>query len=171
MGISRDISKACLNAATQERFWKKVKFSPGDCWFWTAALSRGYGSFAIGSQRDGTRRKMLAHRYSYEVSIGPIPDGLILDHLCRTPNCVHPLHVEPTTYKINLDGNWLRHSLLAAAKKRAQTHCNRGHEFDTQNTYHVPKRANGRRCKECARQRRRIREGRTPANLQFSTEE
>ena len=85
-----------------DRFWDKVDTS-GDCWPWLAAENNwGYGLFNVGSRTDGTRRKAYAHRWSYEHLVGPIPEGLQLDHLCRTPACVRPEHLEPVTPSENV---------------------------------------------------------------------
>ena len=80
------------------RFWRKVK--GGDvttCWIWQASLHRGYGQFAVSS-----RQIVIAHRFAYEELVGPIPDGLHLDHLCRQPKCVNPWHLEPVTPLVNV---------------------------------------------------------------------
>lgn len=80
---------------TQDRFWAKVDTS-GSCWLWTGAVSGGYGSLGI----DG--KQYRAHRVAYEWLVGPIPTGLFLDHLCRTPLCVNPVHLEPVTNRENV---------------------------------------------------------------------
>lgn len=72
------------------------------CWIWPNLDVSGYGQIWVGSRNDGTRRRMLAHRASYETFCGPIPDGLGLDHLCATPACVNPDHLEPVTNRENL---------------------------------------------------------------------
>lgn len=79
-----------------ERFWARVD-QTGDCWIWTGHRDRGgYGMFSITNTRH-----QLAHRFAYEDRIGPIPEGLELDHVrergCRRRDCVNPAHLEPVT--------------------------------------------------------------------------
>lgn len=75
------------------RFLAKMSVDEASgCWVWTAArTSKGYGQFRIGP------RPVRAHRYAYTLLVGPIPDGLQLDHLCRNRLCVNPGHLEPVT--------------------------------------------------------------------------
>ncbi len=88
----------------EDRFWSHVdKNGPmipdlgTRCWDWTAALMhRGYGHFGVTS--SDIRR---SHRYSYELSHGPIPKGLVIDHLCFRPKCVNPSHLRVITPKKN----------------------------------------------------------------------
>jgi hypothetical protein len=94
-----------VRVALSDRFWPKVqKAQPSDlspngwagCWLWTASLNKaGYGQVNVG---DTPR---LAHRVSYEMNIGEIPSGLVIDHLCRRPSCVNPAHLEPVTHAVN----------------------------------------------------------------------
>lgn len=79
------------NKATDELFWEKVDKS-GDCWIWTAYIkSDGYGQF-------GVRRRLVgAHRYAYETQVGPIPEGMHIDHACRNRACVNPDHLRVVT--------------------------------------------------------------------------
>lgn len=78
-------------------FWDAVNEN-GDCWEWQMARnSSGYGSYMVE-----TRTAMLAHRYAYEQMVGPIPEGLEIDHLCRNRGCVRPDHLEPVTHSENM---------------------------------------------------------------------
>jgi len=132
----------------KERFLEKVKKS-GTCWNWDASIRRGgYGRFTING------KSVVAHRFSYELLIGPIPEGMQLDHLCRNRKCVNPDHLEPVTLQENLrrgEGN--KKATIAAAKKRmSKKYCKRGHPYDSINTYIRPD--GGRDCRTCARIRR-----------------
>ena len=121
-----------------ERFDEKWSPEPNTgCWLWEAGTNHdGYGQFRSGGER------VLAHRYAYVRWVGPIPDGLQLDHLCRVPPCVNPEHLEPVTCRENL----LRGE-TAAALNAAKTHCVHGHEFTPESTYVCP---NGwRQCRVC----------------------
>ncbi len=82
---------------TEARFWVRVQKAAG-CWLWTGDLNdRGYPTFALLHDRT-----VYAHRYAYELLVGPIPEGLTLDHLCRVPACVNPDHLEPVTKAENI---------------------------------------------------------------------
>jgi hypothetical protein len=85
-----------------ERFAKKVEVADSGCWLWTASTNEGgYGHFWRGPDDW-----MVAHRFSYEHFVGPIPEGLDLDHLCRVRHCVNPEHLEPVTRRENLRRAW-----------------------------------------------------------------
>lgn len=80
-----------------DRFWSKVAIHEDGCWLWTGARnSRGYGQWAV----NGLSRSV--HRVAYEALVGPIPDGLTIDHLCRNKLCVNPDHLEPVTIAENV---------------------------------------------------------------------
>lgn len=123
-----------------DRFWSKVMVA-GDCWLWTGRTSdKGYGRFWVPP------RELMAHRVAYELEVGPIPEGLTLDHLCRVRNCVNPAHLEPVTAGENVlrgEGPTARHA--------RQTHCKHGHEFTEENTLIEPHGA--RSCRACSRRR------------------
>jgi hypothetical protein len=71
------------------------------CWVWQAKKHGGYGRMTITAP-DGTQRSTPAHRASYEAHVGPIPEGLELDHLCRNAACCNPSHLEPVTRQENV---------------------------------------------------------------------
>ncbi len=94
-------------------------------------------------------RNHLAHRLSYQVNVGPIPEGLQLDHLCRRRECFNPEHLEPVTARENI----LRSPIAVATLNAAKTHCPQGHEYTPENVYDVPASSpgRGRQCKACGR--------------------
>jgi len=122
------------------------------CWQWVRRFNDGgYGIIVIGGRRN------RAHRVFYEAAKGPVPSGLVLDHLCRNRGCVNPDHLEPVTNRVNI----LRGE-APSAKRARQTHCHRGHEFTTENTYD-PGRG-GRACRQCHRDYERERYHRLKAS-------
>lgn len=75
----------------------EVATDPAACWAWTGSLNGdGYGKVRVGG------RLVLAHRLAYETCVGPIPAGLVVDHLCNNRACVRPSHLEPVTQAVNL---------------------------------------------------------------------
>jgi len=66
------------------------------CWLWTGSADNGYG------QIHWKRKTGKAHRIAYEILIGPVPDGLEIDHLCRVRSCCNPAHMEPVTHRENI---------------------------------------------------------------------
>ncbi len=137
-----------LGLSDAERFWSKVQFTDS-CWLWTAGPTRDYGQFSLEDQHF-----IGAHRWAYEFCVGPIPEGLTIDHLCRTPRCVRPDHLEPVTQQTNT----LR-GVSVVAKNAAKTHCIHGHPFDNENTCLVTA---GRQCRTCNRDRMRLQRSRPP---------
>jgi len=129
-----------MDAETRARFIvKTLPTGVGGCWLWTACKNRdGYGIFQMAG------RPQKAHRVSYEMHVGPIPEGLQLDHLCRNRGCVNPDHLEPVTTQENTRrGN--------VGKNHAdKTHCPQGHKYAGDNLYIDPR--GKRQCKTCRRQ-------------------
>lgn len=132
-----------LKPSVEERFWSKVDIAaPADCWRWLAYIApTGYGNFRI----DG--RPHPAHRVAYRLHVGEIPDGLVIDHLCRNRTCVNPDHLEPVTNRENV----VRGVAAEVNRDRmlARTHCKNGHEFSPENT--STDNRGRRRCKACHR--------------------
>jgi hypothetical protein len=135
-----------------QNWWSKVVVGEG-CWMWTAGTDRdGYGKFAIGhGKQDQTHTR--AHRFAYELLVGPIPDGMVVMHSCDTPACVNPDHLSVGTPLDNNDDKVAkgRHAKLwgTPLARSRQTECKHGHPFDERNTRIM---ASGhRRCRQCER--------------------
>lgn len=119
-----------------ERFWAKVdKRGPNECWPWVGTIHpEGYGYFSMHS------RGHRSHRVAYELLVGPIPEGLQLDHLCRNRACVNPAHLEPVTGAENVRRG------LAGVLRAPKTQCVNGHPYTDENTrYQGGKRV----CRTC----------------------
>ncbi len=133
---------------TVARFWSKVdKDGPlpmwapflGPCWLWTTYVNvDGYGVFSEG------QRTMLAPRWAYENEHGPIADGQEPDHLCRTPACVRPAHLEPVPHAENVRRG------RSGENQRIKTHCPQNHPYNEVNT-RINTRG-GRVCRICQRE-------------------
>lgn len=140
-----------------DRFLRRVEFSESTydgtrCLEWTGALTAsGYGRFGTTSRGRGLKG-VQAHRWLYERWVGPIPDGLVLDHLCHDPRecqagndcphrrCVNPLHLAPTTIQAN----------TARSANVVKDCCVHGHPYTPENTYTHPT-TGARACRECRR--------------------
>lgn len=94
----RPLRASSLGLTLEQRFWSRVtKNSSSGCWEWTSYTnSDGYGLISVN------RRNALAHRVSWELANGPIPDGMVLDHRCANPKCVNPYHLRTVTQAQNL---------------------------------------------------------------------
>lgn len=127
--------------ACAERFWAQVVQQPGDgCWQWTGRPNGkgGYGHFAIKGD-DGKWRKVYAHVWAWTQENGPVPDGLELDHLCRTKLCVRISHLEPVTHAENV-------------RRARLTRCRSGRHEITDETADWDSRGYRRGCKACRRE-------------------
>ena len=134
------------------RFWAKVvRGAPGECWLWNGTLDEdGYGIFFPSG-----RKRVRAHRFAYELLVGPIPEGLVIDHVrergCAHRNCVNPTHLEPVTDVENV----LRGDSPAAQAKRAES-CIRNHPLSGNNVRIT--KSGKRQCRTCERDRTRNRQ-------------
>jgi hypothetical protein len=135
-----------------ERSWERVNFDgpppsapwqpvEGGCWLWWAGKTKhGYGTFC-----PRARVTFAAHRYAYEITRGPIPRRLVLNHLCRVSSCVNPAHLEPVTQRENV---------RRGIKGDLTTCCPHGHPYTRANTYIHKGR---RHCRACNAERQRAR--------------
>lgn len=124
------------------------------CWVWSGCATKpgpdGYGLIRIGGKLGKT---LLTHRVAYELLVGPIPEGLDLDHLCRVRRCCNPEHLEPVTRAENCRRGAL-HGTYGRAE-RAKTHCPQGHPYSGDNVTYRPSKPNARHCRTCDRARAR----------------
>lgn len=136
--------------SAEQRFLAKIIRRTDGCWIWTG--SRGwarwssYGHFNPDGRRSGDRKIVRAHRFAYELYVGPIPPGVHVHHECGETLCVNPDHLALLTPS--------EHILVS---KEARMHCRRGHPFSGDNFY--VERSGARRCRTCRRegiQRRRL---------------
>lgn len=135
-----------LDERLPDRFWDKVSPEPNSgCWLWTGArVWNEYG--VIRADRKAT----YAHRFAYEKTVAAVPDGLQLDHKCRTRSCVNPQHLEPVTQRENLRRG------DRGKEWGTDTHCRYGHAYTDDNTAPRRDRKNGRACRECNRNKARL---------------
>lgn len=143
-----------------ERVATKIGFGDSDeCWLWTAATN----GFGYGLVKWNAKSMSVAHRVVYELLVGPIPEGLDLDHLCHNAavdagecldvsecqhrRCVNPSHLEPVTRTVNSRRG------DAGGYQSRKTHCPNGHPYSGENLYVVPTSdgTNNRHCRECIR--------------------
>jgi len=147
----------------------------GECWLWEGRANKDN----YGIMRARGASSSLAHRLAYEILVGPIPDGMTLDHMChraeRCPGgktCPHRLCCNPAHLKIAAVGpNALRGNSLSGTNSR-KTHCDSGHEFTEANTYWHKGKRQCRKCRDArdrargngwARQREALRKAGDPA--------
>ncbi len=123
------------HAPLLERILRQISPEPNTgCWLWLGSMAgSGYGQIGLGSRKQGVA---VTHRVLYELMVGPIPQGLDLDHLCRVRLCVNPQHLEPVTRKENLRRGigHLPGTQASAALARSKIHCKNGHERNDTNT-------------------------------------
>lgn len=126
---------------TRDRFLCYVE-KTDHCWNWIGTkCANGYGRFSL------KQLGVQAHRYAYTEFVGPIPDGLEIDHTCRNRACVNPAHLEPVTHKVNV----LRSPINPIAVAANQEVCAEGHQLETL-------RNGRRRCFICTPRRKTVAE-------------
>ena len=127
----------------REAIWGRLISRSWDwdgCFVWEGADNRvGYGQISFQGKRWYT------HRLAYTAAYGAIPEGMVLDHLCRNTLCFRPSHLEAVTQQVN----------TLRGRTGTKTHCNSGHEFDEVNTYITP--YGHRFCRKCRALRERSR--------------
>lgn len=134
---SRNGRKGVVRVTVAERLERLSIPEPNSgCTLWLGSLDAGgYGKV----KGVDTQAPQMAHRVAYETFVGPIPEGLQIDHLCRNRACINPQHLEPVTPLVNMQ--------RSLAVRGRLTACKRGHPFDTENTYRTNK--GGRVCRTC----------------------
>ena len=123
--------------------WLLLQTDPeGECWMWTGSKNdhMGYGRVTIRQEQ------FYVHRLSYELFVGPIPEGLVIDHICRKPSCLNPDHLRAVTQR---DNAVTFGESGACALNSRKTHCKHGHPFDSSNTY--VRQSGHRTCRICKR--------------------
>lgn len=131
---------------TDRRFRANYIEAPSGCWIW---LGRDGNQF--GHRRWTVQgKRVLVHRWAYERFVGPIPNGLTIDHLCRVPRCVNPMHLQPVTQWRNV---W-RAQWSPPARNSRKTHCKRGHPLSGPNLQiRSNKGRPARQCRTCTNRR------------------
>src|SRR3972149_3379328 len=139
-----------MRANTVATFYLKyISELNSGCWLWIGALSSlGYGTFTY------KQKNMLAHRFSYELYKGKIPDGKEIDHLCCVRSCVNPWHLEAVTHIENVRRGKAGETI--GKINRSKTHCPKGHPYSGDNLV-INSSNGGRLCRECARLYDRLR--------------
>lgn len=140
------------------RVWDKIQVTE-KCWLWSAHVQERHEGEGIGygSVWDSEARGMTsAHRYVYTRLVGPIPEGLVLDHLCENTECVRPKHLRPATQKANIARGDSPGAIVGRTNR-----CMRGHALDNDNTLVSGGRRFCRRCRALSYQRQRAKKGRS----------
>lgn len=136
-----------------QRIRRLSKCDENGCWIWQGTImNSGYGQIGV-RVGGGKQRTTGAHRVSYETFVGPIPEGLVIDHLCRVRPCVNPNHLDVVTNRENT----MRSPIAIGRENALKTHCPHGHPYDDENTYwyRIGRAGKGRLCRTCQREHAR----------------
>ena len=138
---SDETPTGCLprGSSVVDRLMFRTALLGNGCWEWRGARNpKGYGNIRVDSY--GPAKSV--HRVAYTEMVGPIPDGLEIDHLCRNRACINPQHLEAVTRTANVQRVDQRKSV-----------CKNGHEMTQDNTrvYTTPQGYEGRKCRTCSR--------------------
>lgn len=129
-----------------DRFLSKIRREGGH-WLWTGYIHpNGYsGTFRINGRAE------YGHRAAYILFKGDMPEGAVIDHLCRVRHCVNPAHLEAVTQKENMRRGNASAAVALSNRKRVadMTHCRSGHEYTTENTKYEPRKGNRRPSRRC----------------------
>ena len=150
MTIIDELFELCKSPPSRkvwDRFWNKTSVNTwSNCWKWENNSSFGYGYFSLKASGNKVKR-VRAHRLICHWLYGQLPNNLVVDHIwCNNPACINPLHLIPTTHRVNI----LRSSVTLASKNLAKTHCPKGHPYIALNIIQGKKKSNRRACRLCS---------------------
>lgn len=130
-------------ARTLTYFMPRIRKEDSGCWTWLGGVNSvsGYGYVS-----NWPKPSVVAHRVAYELLVGPIPEGLFIDHLCRNRGCVNPAHLEPVTNRENC----LR-GMAPMIQLHVKGMCKAGHPATPENLVQSKTRPGRRRCLICER--------------------